>query len=353
MIRPGHARHEPHNPMIQRSLPTLSILPVVILGLAPLRAADSPLKRFHYKEPHMGTQFQIILYAPDEQTAKKASRAAFDRIAALDACMSDYKPDSELMRLCARAGGEPVPVSEDLFVVLSRAQQVSRESDGAFDVTVGPLVRLWRRTRRTQRLPEPEQLEKARSLVGYRNMRLDDKARTVQLLKPGMQLDLGGIAKGYSADEALLVLKKHGLNSALVAAGGDIAVSAAPPGTEGWKVAIAPLPGEKVGGHLLLHDAAVSTSGDAEQFVEIDGKRYSHILDPRTGLGLLGRMSATVVARHGITSDSLTKVVCVLGPDRGLPIVEKHDASARLVRPSGDSYETITSKTFPKLIPPE
>src|SRR5207244_13517945 len=159
--------------------------------------------------------------------------------------------------------------------------------------------------------------------------------RTVELLKAGMQLDLGGIAKGYAADEALRILEQHGITRALAAAGGDIAVSGPPPDAEGWTVGIAPLedPNQKPSRYLLLHDAAVSTSGDAEQYVEIDGKRYSHIVDPKTGIGLVGRQSVTVVARHGIMADSLTKVVCVLGPERGLPLIETIEgASAFVVR---------------------
>src|SRR5262249_49685607 len=153
-------------------------------------------------EPHMGTRFQIILYAPNQAMARQASTAAFARIAELDASMSDYRPASELMQLCARAGGEPVVVSPDLFFVLAEAEEVSRLSAGAFDGTVGPVVRLWRLARRTQRLPPTEQLVKARALVGWQNVRLDPAKRTVQLLKSGMLLDLGGIAKGYAADEA-------------------------------------------------------------------------------------------------------------------------------------------------------
>jgi thiamine biosynthesis lipoprotein len=188
-------------------------------------------------------------------------------------------------------------------------------------------------------------------LVGYDKVRLDEQKRTVQLLKPGMRLDLGGIAKGYAADEMLAVLAKHGITRALVAAGGDIAVSGPPPDAEGWKVGIAALekPDGKPSRHLLLKDAAVSTSGDAEQFVEINGKRYSHIVDPRTGIGLVGRMSVTVVARHGIDSDSLTKVVCVLGPERGLKLIEDTPGvSAMVVRKTEHGTETITSKRFPK-----
>jgi thiamine biosynthesis lipoprotein len=326
----------------------------LVLALLPLGGAEPALSRYSFTQPHMGTRFQIIVYAPSEDTADRAAKDAFARIAALNAIMSDYDETSELMRLCARAGGPPVPVSPELFFVLSRAQEVSRQSAGAFDVTVGPVVKLWRTARKRKKLLDAEKLAEARALVGWQNVRLDEKKRTVQLLKPGMQLDLGGIAKGYAADEALAVLKKHGIDRALVAAGGDIAVSGPPPGADGWKIAIARLPGETDAGRLVLHHSAVSTSGDAEQFVEIDGKRYSHIVDPRTGIGLVGRMSVTVVAHKGIESDSLTKVAAVLGPEKGMPIIESTEgASARMVRKKGDEFETMVSKNFPKLHPIE
>jgi thiamine biosynthesis lipoprotein len=323
------------------------------LVLAPLSAAEPRLTRFTFTEPHMGTRFKIVLYAADEATANRASQAAFTRIAALDGIMSDYKSTSELMQLCDKAGGPPVKVSEELFFVLERGQEVSRLSDGAFDVTVGPVVRLWRRARKSHQLPDSGELAKALSLVGYKNIRLDAKGRTAQLLKKGMRLDLGGIAKGYSADEAIKTLKQHGITSALVAAGGDIAVSASPPGTDGWTIGIAPLedPNSKPSRYLVLHDAAVSTSGDAEQYVEIDGKRYSHIVDPKTGIGLLGQHSVTVVAHQGITSDSLTKVVSVLGPKRGLEIIDADEETAALVvSKMSKGTESVQSKRFVKYL---
>jgi thiamine biosynthesis lipoprotein len=321
------------------------IVAFLLVVASPGRAAE--LTRFTFTENHMGTQFKIVLYAPDQTTAEKAKRAAFERIAALDGIMSDYRPTSELMRLCQKAGGDPVRVSDDLFTVLTRSQEVAQLSDGAFDVTVGPLVRLWRRARRTQQLPSAEELAKAKELVGHGKVRLDGKAHTVQLAQAGMQLDLGGIAKGFAADQALAVLKKHGCDRCLVAAGGDIAVSGPPPDAVGWSVAIAPLEGDKASRTLLLHDAAVSTSGDAEQFVVIDGKRYSHIVDPKTGLGLLGRMSVTVVGPNGLTVDPLTKVPAVLGAEKGLVLIDKIDGVAALVvRKTDTGLETIVSKRF-------
>jgi thiamine biosynthesis lipoprotein len=286
------------------------------------------LERFEFSQPHMGTLFRIVLYAPDAATAVAASNAAFERIAALDDIMSDYKPASELMQLCGRAGGPPVAVSADLFRVLTAAQDLAERSDGAFDVTVGPVVRLWRRARRRHELPDPERLARALELVGYQKLSLDPEARTARLAQAGMLLDLGGIAKGYAADEALARLECFGIHSALVAGGGDIAVGDPPPGQAGWRIAIAPLEPPRIQNrkskiqNLLLHDAAVSTSGDAEQHVEIEGVRYSHIVNPKTGMALTGRSSVTVVARHCTTSDGLATAVSVLGPERGLKLVE-------------------------------
>jgi thiamine biosynthesis lipoprotein len=315
-------------------------------------AAEPKLIRYSYTQPQMGTTFKIIVYAPDEAAADRASRAAFERVAELDGIMSDYKPASELRRLCDKAGGDPVKVSDDLWTVLERAQEVSRRSDGAFDVTVGPVVKLWRLARRTRQLPDAEDLREAVARVGYEKVKLDPKARTVQLTTKRMQIDLGGIAKGYAADQALAVLKKAGLSRALVAAGGDIAVGDAPADADAWTVGISPVedPEAKPSKYLLLTNAAVSTSGDAEQYVEIDGKRYSHVVDPKTGIGLVGRMTATVVAPNGLWSDPLTKVVAVLGPDKGFPIIEQtKGVSGYFVRKTDKGEEAFASKRFPEV----
>lgn len=319
-----------------------------VFGTATLHAAD-PL-RFEYEEPHMGTKFRIVAYAPDKPTADQAAKDGFARVAELNRIMSDYLPTSELMQLCGKFEkkiGDPVKVSDDLFHVLDKARTVSRLSDGAFDVTVRPIVVLWRHARRTQRLPDAKELADARSKVGYEKMLLDPKAKTVKLTVPGMELDLGGIAKGYAADEVLKVLAKHGITIALVAAGGDVTVNGAPPGTNGWKVEIAPLPGSKEKRTLLLKDAAVSTSGDAEQFVVIDGVRYSHIVDPRTGIGLTGQRSVTVIARRGIDADSLTKMASILPADKAIERIERmENVHTLIVRKSDKGEEVFQSKGF-------
>lgn len=339
--------------MIRRWLVGLAL---VFLGLGALGAwQGEPLRRFEFREPHMGTTFRIVLYASDEATAAKAAKAAFARVAELNKIMSDYLPDSELMRLCKKSGDESVAVSEDLFRILNEAEKVAVQTDGAFDVTVGPLVRLWRRARRTRTLPRPDELKRALACVDYRKVRLSANGRTVRLLLMGMLLDLGGIAKGYAADAALAVLRRHGITRALVAAGGDIAVGAAPPGTTGWEVGIAPLkePGAAPTHRLLLTNAAVSTSGDLYQAVEIAGKRYSHIVDPKTGLGLVGRRSVTVIAPNATTTDALATALCVMDRTRGLKLVEgRADVAALFVYETAAGVETIASKRFAKYVAP-
>ena len=321
-------------------------------GVEPSSAARPDLARFEFVQAHMGTQFRIALYAQDAEIAGRAAAAAFDRIARLDATMSDYRETSELMTACKRAGGQWVKVSDDLFDVLAMSQAFARRSRGAFDVTVGPVVRLWRRARRMNELPDAKKLAAARRLVGYARLRLDAGRRTVRFNQSGMLIDLGGIAKGYAADAALAVLKDHGITSALVAAGGDIAMSDAPPGSAGWTVAVRGLAGEDEAAmiHLRLANAAVSTSGDAEQFVEINGVRYSHIVDPRTGQALTGRRSVTVVAVRGATADALATAANVLDVAHALRLIDLSEgAAAHIERMESDHIITTESKRWPGL----
>jgi FAD:protein FMN transferase len=297
----------------------------------------------------MGTLFRIVLYAPDAAAARAAADAAFARIATLDHIMSDYRADSELTRLSQHAGGPPLAVSQDLWNVLGRAQEISRQTRGAFDVTIGPLVLLWRRARREHELPDPPEIAAARKLVGFRLIHLDSAHRTVQLSKPGMRLDLGGIAKGYAADEALALLKRRGLTRALVAAGGDIALGDAPPGIHGWRIGIEDL--EKPGGtpsqYVRLASAGISTSGDSEQHVEIQGIRYSHIIDPRTARALTGARSATVIAPNDAAADALATAACVLGPEAASKVIRSTPGVALLYKGNIANGEQDLEVSFP------
>jgi len=324
----------------------------LLLTAVDASAARPRPSRFEFSETHMGTGFRIVVYAMNADTAAKASADAFNRIARLDAIMSDYRESSELMSVCRQAFNQPVNVSDDLYNVLNISQELAARTGGAFDVTVGPVVRLWRRARRIEALPDSQRLAQARALVGYSNLHLDARHRTVKLDQAGMLLDLGGIAKGYAADEAMKVLKQHGIERALVAAGGDIVVSRPPPDARGWRIGIATADSSarSPARYLLLRDAAVSTSGDQEQFVEIQGIRYSHIVDPRTGMALTGHRSVTVVAANATASDGLATAVSVMGPSAGLRLVDATKGAAALVVQAQQSgYVTFTSKRWSRL----
>jgi thiamine biosynthesis lipoprotein len=272
-----------------------------------------------------------VLHAPDEVSAKKAARAAFDRIAELDSVLSDYRPDSELMRVCTEGHTGRRTVTPDLYRVLRRASDIAVLSDGAFDVTVGPLVRLWRQARHEHRLPDPASIAAAMDRVGHTLLLVDDTSPTIQLLRPGMLLDLGGIGKGFAADETLAMLAAAGYTRSLVDIGGDIAVGDPPPGVTGWRIST-----DDSQKPLHLVNCGVATSGDTEQFVEIDGIRYSHIVDPRTGLGLTNRVTVTVIARDATTADALASAVSVLGPGRGDALLDRfEDASSATTHSRG------------------
>jgi thiamine biosynthesis lipoprotein len=301
----------------------------------------------------MGVPFTIILYAPDEATANGAFHAAFARIAELNTILSDYDPESELSLLSRTSPSDHgVPVSNDLWRVLSTSQELSAKTNGAFDVTVGPYVRLWRRAKRQKQLPSVEQLAAARAAVGYSKLKLDAEHHTAQLLAPQMRLDLGGIGMGYAVDEAIKVLRTRGITRAMIDASGDIGVGDPPPGKDGWTIAVIPLSAEGTPSREIhLANAAVTTAGDAFQHVDFDGVRYSHIVDPRTGLGLTDRTGVTVIAPDCMTADSLDTAVNVLGPTDGLALVEATPgAAAFIVRPGPDGAEpqVFASSRFPK-----
>ena len=269
----------------------------------------------------MATTFRISLHAETKVQAEAAADAAFKRIAALNAVFSDYEPNSELMQLCNAGPNKPFKASDDLFTLISHSLEFARLTEGALDITCGNLTHLWRRTKRTHKLPPADRLQQALAATDWRAVQLDAKAHTITLLKPGMLLDLGGIAKGYAADAGLRVLRDHGLTRALVMAGGDIAIGDPPPGENAWEIKLrqfaSPTPEEDLA-TVRLHNCGVSTSGDLYQFTEIEGTRYSHIVSPQTGMGLTERIACSVIAPDCMTSDALDTAICVMGKERGL-----------------------------------
>ncbi|MDA1202181.1 MAG: FAD:protein FMN transferase [Planctomycetota bacterium] len=295
----------------------------------------------------MGAPWTIVVHAADAAAGEAAIAAAFAEIERLEQVLSDYVPESELSRLSAAAPtAEPVQVSDDLWRVLVRAESLREASGGAFDIAVGPLTSLWRQSRRSGRLPRDDKLAAARAAVGAGTIELVPGEQAVRLPKAGTRLDPGGIGMGYAADRALEILAALGIDAAMIDASGDILVSGPPPGRDGWRVAIAPLRPGGEGEVVVLTDAAVTTSGDAYQAVEIDGTRYSHIVDPRTGIGVAGPAAVTVIAPDATTADSLATAASVLGPEAGGALVEAFPAcSARFLwQDNGETRVETTSR---------
>lgn len=332
-------------------MPGAHRLPFLFMILAASTAMAADEQRFTFEAVEMGTLFRITLYAKDEKTAEAASTAARNRVEAMNAALSDYLPESEINRLSSTSGkGEAVKVGDDLWNVLSCSQRIAEKTDGAFDVTIGPLVKAWRHARRQEKLPSPELIAKMRARVGYKNMVLDEAAHTVNLIAPDMNLDVGGMAKGYAVDQAMKVLKQHGITRALVAAGGDIAGGEPPPGESGWRILITPLDAEGAPPPrcVMLRNSAVSTSGDTHQRIEIDGVRYSHIVDPRTGLGITDHSLVSILAPDCTTTDLLETTVTVLGPEKGMKLIDGMPKVAcyivRKPRDKVETYETLQWK---------
>ena len=307
----------------------------------------------------MGVPWTITVHAADEAAGRTAIAAGFAEIERLERIFSDYDPASELSRLSAAAPtADPIPVSPDLWRVLERAVALRDRTTGGFDPTVGRLTAVWRQARRSERLPVPDKLAAALDTVGPAALVLVPESRAVLLPTAGTRLDLGGIGMGYAADRAIEAITAAGVEAALVDASGDVAVSGPPPGTPGWRIAVAPLgraaPLEDSSSRpLVLAHAAVTTSGDAFQAVEIEGRRYSHIVDPRTGLGVAGPAAITVIAPDCTTADSLATAASVLGPEAGLALVaDTPGCAARFVWQEGDATRTATTAAWPTQVAP-
>lgn len=344
---------------------------VVLIGCAASGDADAELVRYAEARPLMGTSVRVLCYASSEAAGKAAAEAAFARATALIKVYSDYDRTSELSGLNISAGApEGMRVSDDLLRVLTRAEYWHHKSDGAFDASVGPLVKVWRWARRNRRMPSDERLAVARAVSGFKNVLIDPERRTVRLTKEGMKLDLGGIAKGAIADAMIVTLEEHGITRALIDAGGDIVCADGPPGKEGWKVAMLPLPAvdkdveaalaRPEPRYVWVTHAAVATSGDAFQYVELDGKRFSHIVDPATGLGLTSQLGVSVIVRRsdahpnpGTDADALASALNVLGPAKSIQLLDQLPETAALImQRHGDGSMKVTESSHLDAIAP-
>jgi FAD:protein FMN transferase len=325
-------------------------------ALSVARVTADDLRKYTFRQPCMGTLFQLTLYADDQLTANRAAKAAFDRILTLDAALSDYKADSELNQLCKTSGThQPTPVSDDLWSVLVFSKSLCKETGGAFDVTIGPLVKLWRSARKTGELPDEAALRLAGERVDCGSlMALDEGGHRVTLTASAMQLDLGGVAKGYALDAVVgIVRKKFGITRVLIDGGGDVLAGDPPPGRDYWSVAVRNPKNEEQPWMVPLANAALATSGDLHQFVEIGGVRYSHIVDPSTGMGLTHQLQVSVLAPTGTEADALASAVSVLGNPKGLEFIKARQKCETLIVFSDQGKtRTVSTQGFPlKTIP--
>ncbi len=294
----------------------------------------------------MGVDFHLKFYAPNRTKAERIAKAVYARVEHLNNIFSDYESNSELNRLCRAPVGRPVKVSAELFDVLSRSQELAIQTRGAFDITSGPSVRFWRKVRKQGKMLSLDELREAQARVGFRKVKLYPGQRSVTLTTANIKLDLGGIAKGYAVDEVMRILKAGHIRRAFVAASGDMLASEPPLGKPGWKVEVRNIDefGNIYPRTVYLSNLALSTSGDTEQYVEIDGSRFSHIVDPRTGIGLTSRIQVTVISASSTVSDSHATALCVLGKEQGLQFAERRKLQVLVMEMGGATPRVTASR---------
>ena len=305
------------SPKSKQIVLVLYLLGAVSPERAGLRAADgvTPV-RLEMSADAMGSTYTVELYGNDRVQMEEAGNASLDEARRLDGLLSNYKPESEWSRVNQHAADGPVRVSKELFDLLAACMDYSRESDGAFDITVGPLMKVWGFYKGTGRLPHQAEIAAAETLVGYRHVHLDARAQTVWFDRKGVELDPGGIGKGYAVDRMVEVLKQHGMTTALVAGSGSSIYGLGAPPTEprGWPVDIKdPWDSSKVRTEVYLKNTSMSTSGSYEKFFRAEGKIYAHIMDPRTGYPVQGSVAVSVIAPRTIDSEAWAKPYYVNG----------------------------------------
>jgi thiamine biosynthesis lipoprotein len=292
----------------------------------------------------MACAYAIDAYGPDADALPRIVDAAFDEVDRIDRLMSHYKPDSPLSQINREAASHPVPVVPELFDFIADALRETRESDGAFDITVGPLMKAWGFFGGDGHVPSQDALDAVRRHVGAAHVRLDAAAKTIAFDEPGVELDLGGIAKGYAVDRVIQRLVQGKISAALVSAGGSTVYGlGAPPGKAAWDVSIQdPLDARKVGRVVHLKDRALSIAGSSEKFFEADGVRYSHIMDPRRGTPVQGIFTVAVLASTGTEGDAMDDALFVLGPEASRAYLRRRaEVHALFFLPDGTGWRLV------------
>src|SRR6478735_9503518 len=290
--------------------------------------------KYVFEQAKMGSPFTIIIYTTDSAKAALIAAKGFRLADSLNNILSDYIDSSEINRLSASSGkNRYVPVSAPLFDVIKQAQAAAELSNGAYDITIGPVVTLWRKARKAKTFPDKDSLHAALQKTGYTYVHLDTLHQSVCLEKAGMQLDVGGLGKGFVAQAALNLVQENGFNSAMVNAGGKIVTTNAPGDQKGWLIGInQPEDKENILPKMLaLQNMAVSTSGDIYQYVALNGKKYSHIVNPKAGIGLTNQKNVTAIAKDGTTADWLSTACSVLSIKQSMRLIKKIQGAALLI----------------------
>ena len=307
-------------------------------------------KKYSFEAAKMGSPFSITIYTIDSANAAPVAASAFTLADSINTVLSDYIDSSEINHLSASSGkGEYIQVSSILYQIIQTAQQASVLSNGAFDISTAPIVQLWRKARVTKIFPDKDSITAALKKTGYQYIHPDSVHQSIWLEKPGMQLDVGGIGKGFTAQAVLDFISAKGFNSVMVNAGGNIAVSQSPAHQKGWLIGISePEQTTVLLPRLLsLQNMTVSTSGDVYQNVEINGKKYSHIVNPKTGIGLTNSKTVTVLAKDATTADWLSTACSVLSTKKAMQLIKKiKNAEVLITELRNGKIKQISSKRF-------
>jgi thiamine biosynthesis lipoprotein len=330
----------------------ITVVVAVSAGMS-LVSAQGPEVRYEASHQAMGTTYNVVAYGRDQTFLSEVVNEVFEEIDQLDAQMSNYQPQSELSVINREAARHAVIVEPKLFALLQYSLRASADSDGAFDVTVGPLMKRWGFFRGQGRLPSQAEMSQVIHTIGYRHVHLDPAERTIRFDTPGVEIDLGGIAKGYAVDEAAKILRSNGVTAALVSSGtSSILALGSPPGERGWKVTVRdPYEEGKPADVLILRNYALSTSGNYERFFKINGKIYCHIMDPHTGWPVQDMLSTVGAAPTGAETEVLTKVFFVSGVEKSRAYLATHPNAIAILYQPGSKPQTfkrtvLRSKTF-------
>src|SRR6187401_1014510 len=325
------------------------MLRLIFLLLFPF-TVSAQLKRFQFSENKMGSSFNIIFYHTDSAEATSLAKGCYLIVDSLNNIFSDYSSESEIGKPALQKNLTDIKVSDELFSMIVRSKDAWKRSGKTFDITIGALTQLWRKAKKENRFPSEAEVNAAKYLTGFKNLIINERSMTISFKKPGIRFDFGGIVPGYAAQRVIDFLKSKNINIALVDASGDIVMSDAPPGKDGWTIGIN-LPenqNEIWDKKLELKNFTVSTSGDVFRYTIHNGVKYSHIIDPGTGYGVTSQRNVTVITKYGADADWLATACSILPIKKALALAKKEHAAIMIATLKDEKITIHKSKSFDK-----